>query len=755
MIRTLLFLLTLFLTTNFTFSQTPPNDHITNAILINQSPFVHRNVNITDANVGDGGQIGCDIGASYKSVYYKFTATSTSNVKITVEDSREGWALGDAFAIIYSAPNLNATSDSQLTNVSPCSLGGVTNFTPTIGTDYYILVHRSNGASVWTTITVDIPQYVSSSERIALFDFYNSTGGGNWTDNTNWNTSEPESSWNGVAVKNGHVSKIDLSNNNLVGAIPLAITTELPYLEEVNFQNNNLTETLPDFSSITTMTALDIQNNNYSFQDLETNYTNNSTLTTFSYQTQKLRDTEMSFDGIIGDNYNLSMTAIPGTNVQYQWYKSRMDYFSPSDELIPGETSNTLDIINLQNEDMDVYFCRATSPIIQDLNIDRYTIEIKGPVSQLQRDALIAIYNSTNGSNWNNNTNWLSTEPISTWHGVTVKGNKVTELELGDNNLTGTLPPEIGDLTGLQYLSFYYGNSINGNLPPEIGNLTELRLISIENNNFTGEIPASYANLTNIRGFWFNNNQLSGEIPSFVTSNYPNLVFFDISYNNFQGVLPDFTVLANLRYLSISNNHFYSSDFENEYNYYLDLQYSWYNSYYYSPQTTLDQPENLSLNEGDNIVLEVSESSSRYGITARAQTLQWYKNDVLIPGANTNPYIIENATPADSGSYHCIISDTNFPDFEIVRAPIVVDVTLGITSNEIEDFQLYPNPTNNILYLKSPSSNEATVTIYDLNGRLVLNQNINKAINEINLSQFQNGIYVLEYKTENTKIIKQ
>ena len=39
------------------------------------------------------------------------------------------------------------------------------------------------------------------------------------------------------------------------------------------------------------------------------------------------------------------------------------------------------------------------------------------------RAALVALYDATGGANWANNTNWLSTEALSEWHGVQTDGN--------------------------------------------------------------------------------------------------------------------------------------------------------------------------------------------------------------------------------------------------------------------------------------------------------------------------------------------
>src|SRR6266487_1294766 len=54
--------------------------------------------------------------------------------------------------------------------------------------------------------------------------------------------------------------------------------------------------------------------------------------------------------------------------------------------------------------------------------------------------ALVDLYNSTNGVNWTDHTNWLTEHPISTWRGVKVTGTRVTYVFLYRNNLKGNIP---------------------------------------------------------------------------------------------------------------------------------------------------------------------------------------------------------------------------------------------------------------------------------------------------------------------------
>ena len=85
-------------------------------------------------------------------------------------------------------------------------------------------------------------------------------------------------------------------------------------------------------------------------------------------------------------------------------------------------------------------------------------------------------------------------------------------LTLDNNNLTGEIPSEIGNLTNLTVLTLSL-NQLTGSIPLEIGNLTNLTMLTLGSNQLTGEIPPEIGNLTNLSYLWLHNNQLTGEIP--------------------------------------------------------------------------------------------------------------------------------------------------------------------------------------------------------------------------------------------------
>ncbi len=93
-----------------------------------------------------------------------------------------------------------------------------------------------------------------------------------------------------------------------------------------------------------------------------------------------------------------------------------------------------------------------------------------------QRDALMALYQSTGGPDWFESGNWGTSRPLRDWHGITVDNQgRVTELILNRNRLGGPIPPELGSLTSLTELNLSGNSGLAGNLPTELTGLGRLR----------------------------------------------------------------------------------------------------------------------------------------------------------------------------------------------------------------------------------------------------------------------------------------
>ena len=163
------------------------------------------------------------------------------------------------------------------------------------------------------------------------------------------------------------------------------------------------------------------------------------------------------------------------------------------------------------------------------------------PDSERDRDALIALYESTNGQGWRINTNWLSDRPLGEWYGVTTdRQGRVVALEITGAQIPGTP---------------VYSNNLTGELPEEIGNLDKLGLFVIDGfrDELRGEIPASIGKLEELQVLVLRSLQLRGEIPNL--EELGHLRNLDLSFNNLSGEIPGgLRYLRDLEYVNLYSN---------------------------------------------------------------------------------------------------------------------------------------------------------------------------------------------------------
>ena len=106
--------------------------------------------------------------------------------------------------------------------------------------------------------------------------------------------------------------------------------------------------------------------------------------------------------------------------------------------------------------------------------------EINGDIEKENlRKALIKLYQSTNGDNWTDNTNWCSDKPIEEWYGVYRDDNGKYQLDLSNNNLTGKIEQTFPD--DLYFLSFL-GNQLTS---LDVSGCTSLESLQCQNNQLT------------------------------------------------------------------------------------------------------------------------------------------------------------------------------------------------------------------------------------------------------------------------------
>ena len=155
---------------------------------------------------------------------------------------------------------------------------------------------------------------------------------------------------------------------------------------------------------------------------------------------------------------------------------------------------------------------------------------------------------------WKDNTNWLSDKPIGRWYGVTTDADgHVQWLDLSSNDLSGSIPPELGNLTNLESLHLS-GNQLTGSIPPALGSLTNLGYLNLSGNDLSGSIPPALGSLTNLGYLNLSGNDLSGSIPPEL-GNLTNLQYLFLGGNDLSGSIPpELGNLTNLEWMFLGYN---------------------------------------------------------------------------------------------------------------------------------------------------------------------------------------------------------
>jgi Leucine-rich repeat (LRR) protein len=194
-------------------------------------------------------------------------------------------------------------------------------------------------------------------------------------------------------------------------------------------------------------------------------------------------------------------------------------------------------------------------------------------IPEVECEALIAFYNSTNGDYWPRNEGWKATNTPCSWYGITCDDGHVTRLQLRNNGLSGSIPSELGNLSHLHSL-YLYNNQLSsipaelGNLsnlsmlqlsynklssiPAELGNLSSLEFLSLGDNEQLSFIPAELGNLSHLHYLYLYNTKLSS-IPAEL-GNLSNLETLYLSDNQLSSIPAELGNLSRLSILYLSNN---------------------------------------------------------------------------------------------------------------------------------------------------------------------------------------------------------
>jgi len=324
-------------------------------------------------------------------------------------------------------------------------------------------------------------------------------------------------------------------------------------------------------------------------------YDHRSAIVYFHNETENLKDsisiTQLQKDAIIVAKNEYEVASEGGkldfsinTNVDFEvstsvdWIKQNRDS--------RGLVEKTLSFTVEKNEDKlsrngDIVITheglKQTIKVIQKEYLDNKLIE--------ERNTLIAFYKALNGDNWKTKNNWCSDRPLNEWSDVRVnEDGYVVELSFNYNNMQGSIPKCIGQLSHLKKLDMY-GCGIVGPLPDELADCKHLQSIELGNNPLTGavipeywgkhmqkleylgiyntelggELPRSIGGMKSLKNLFLASNKITGTIPESI-GQLPVIEELRLSGNNLTGSIPESMVnLPKLKDFSLHSNNFQGS----------------------------------------------------------------------------------------------------------------------------------------------------------------------------------------------------
>lgn len=276
------------------------------------------------------------------------------------------------------------------------------------------------------------------------------------------------------------LSVIDLSRNNLSGSIPSSIG-KCSYLKVLDLGDNNLSGDIPNsIGELKFLQSLHM-NNNFISGKLPSSVKNLSNLETLD----------------LGNNA-LQSTLPPGL----------------------GEGLTSLRILKLRSNrffgEIPVELANLSVLQVLDLAENEFTGRIPTSFGNLKAMAQeqvtneYLLYGKYRGVYYEENLIVNAKNQLQKYSKTL---SLVTAIDLSRNNLSGDIPVELTNLTGLMILNLSI-NHITGQIPESISRLRQLASLDLSSNELSGPIPRTMESLSSLGYLNLSKNNLSGKIPN-------------------------------------------------------------------------------------------------------------------------------------------------------------------------------------------------------------------------------------------------
>ena len=173
-------------------------------------------------------------------------------------------------------------------------------------------------------------------------------------------------------------------------------------------------------------------------------------------------------------------------------------------------------------------------------------------------------------------------------------------------------------------------------------------------------------------------------------------------------------------------------------------------------------------NQLDETTFQMLRSSHDYVVTRTDNDLEWYFDAINLPAEQddagaSNGFVYFRIKPQAGYAIGDVIPNTAAIFFDF-NAPVItnrfetefVEDALSVSEYDVNGFNMYPNPAKDILNIKLNNITKANLSIYDIQGKLVLEHSISETQNlELNVSDLQSGMYFVKLNTATKEMVKK
>jgi Leucine-rich repeat (LRR) protein len=497
-------------------------------------------------------------------------------------------------------------------------------------------------------------------ETAIVRTLYDSLGGQSWTNRaTNrWLSADPVRDWAGITVENGRITQIRLPDNNLRGTLPEAIA-ELQGLRVLDLSDNAITGAFPTWiARLTSLEELRIGGNQFT-GEIPNEIGALSRLRVIvadrNRLTGRIPPVVCSLTNI--EELNLRQNALIGDLLTCLGMLARLRTLNLGDNRLTGTIPPELG--NIQT--------------LQALYLDRNQITGTIPATFGTTSSVVIAQRNTSANNLEQTFNEKS-------EGASIHATpNLRFFWVNGNQLTGDLPSSLGNLSNLEELRVENNRLSGGNIIQILPRLRNIQTLDVGRNQLSGTIPSGIAELRRLRFLALRNNQFSGEIPPQIAT-LDSLQTLFLDSNAFTGALSaQFRLMRSLQTLGVSFNRLttipgftspsiVSSLFvQGNRLQFGDLQTNAFiPNFVYAPQDSIGAARDTSVVLGNPLELSIA-------VTGRSNQYQWFRNGVEVrPTSATVAFRTESFTVRDTGSYVCVITNTIMDRLRLVSRPLRV-----------------------------------------------------------------------------------